>query len=324
MQKKVIRLNTGLVYKQQKYNLLREETEGYSKLLVVLNNMPLYPHDCSQYVANVCSIVGQFDLDPNRVLDVVLDVFEQNPLNLSFVSVLEQFKRETIVHMLGFKFTFYHENNEFMNIVEEPAKPAASDGKKSTLVSLSANGSSKIRDVPGGRNVPATAPSATPVDDPQVIAIARPKAAPASLYALAATLVMSSLITIQDLSTYLQPSVEVCAEVTKSLEEEAVRQVSSFGVINLNAKQTASSDKDTKDSEKDTRSVGLVRESSFATLSVEVSTSSSKDISSRNSAPTSRLPLAPALGGVPTASGAGGRPPPPVTPFGAPGAVTAF
>ena len=32
--KKMIRFNTSLLYKQQKFNLLREESEGYSKLIV--------------------------------------------------------------------------------------------------------------------------------------------------------------------------------------------------------------------------------------------------------------------------------------------------
>jgi hypothetical protein len=34
--KKEVRINTRLVYTQQKFNLLREESEGYSKLITVL------------------------------------------------------------------------------------------------------------------------------------------------------------------------------------------------------------------------------------------------------------------------------------------------
>ena len=41
IQKRLVRLNTGMVYRQQKYNLLREETEGYSKLVLVLNQLPI-------------------------------------------------------------------------------------------------------------------------------------------------------------------------------------------------------------------------------------------------------------------------------------------
>lgn len=72
-QKRLIKINTGLVFKQQKYNLLREETEGYSKLSVMLcNEMPVSgPGDSSaavtglmaHFITNVFSVVGHFDLE---------------------------------------------------------------------------------------------------------------------------------------------------------------------------------------------------------------------------------------------------------------------
>jgi THO complex subunit 2 len=72
-QKRLIKINTGLVFKQQKYNLLREETEGYSKLSVMLcNEMPVSAHGMSaaavngmmtQFITNVFSVVGHFDLE---------------------------------------------------------------------------------------------------------------------------------------------------------------------------------------------------------------------------------------------------------------------
>lgn len=72
-QKRLIRINTNLVFKQQKYNALREETEGYSKLSVMLcNEMPQSSagmSDCdltattAQFVTSVFSVVGHFDLE---------------------------------------------------------------------------------------------------------------------------------------------------------------------------------------------------------------------------------------------------------------------
>lgn len=72
-QKRLIKINTGLVFKQQKYNLLREETEGYSKLSVMLcQEMPvsqagMTTSEISQamvgFITNVFSVVGHFDLD---------------------------------------------------------------------------------------------------------------------------------------------------------------------------------------------------------------------------------------------------------------------
>ena len=38
--KKQVKMNTRALYTQQKYNLLREETEGYSKLIAELSELP--------------------------------------------------------------------------------------------------------------------------------------------------------------------------------------------------------------------------------------------------------------------------------------------
>ncbi|KAJ1552891.1 THO complex subunit 2, partial [Nowakowskiella sp. JEL0078] len=97
--RKIIRTNTVMLYKQQKFNLLREESEGYSKLVTELtSNLPAL---CDQswstdrasvktnrqaavrervsvVLSNVKSLIGYFDLDPNRVLDIILDIFTAN------------------------------------------------------------------------------------------------------------------------------------------------------------------------------------------------------------------------------------------------------
>ncbi|GAA6028291.1 hypothetical protein JCM8097_006959 [Rhodosporidiobolus ruineniae] len=89
-----VRSRTALYYKQQKFNLLREESEGFSKLVVeLLSN--LGPAHSSQdgrsqeseaqrkkraVSANdkVKNLIGNFDLDPSRTLDVFLDTFADN------------------------------------------------------------------------------------------------------------------------------------------------------------------------------------------------------------------------------------------------------
>ncbi|KIK99679.1 hypothetical protein PAXRUDRAFT_822444 [Paxillus rubicundulus Ve08.2h10] len=92
--KKEIRTRTGLFYKQNKFNLLREQSEGYSKLCVELMSSLGPSHspkdgrpvesiasieDRSRMVwAKVMSLIGYFDLDPNRALDVILDVLTVN------------------------------------------------------------------------------------------------------------------------------------------------------------------------------------------------------------------------------------------------------
>lgn len=83
-----------LSYKQNKFNLLREQTEGYGKLTVELTSSLGAPHSsvdarptetfasiqerARAVWAKVMSLIGYFDLDPNRALDIILDVLTVN------------------------------------------------------------------------------------------------------------------------------------------------------------------------------------------------------------------------------------------------------
>lgn len=74
--KKIVRVTTSLVYKQRKHNLLREETEGFSKLITEFftasySSSPL--EVVGRTGERVKGLVGAFELDPGRVLDVLLD-----------------------------------------------------------------------------------------------------------------------------------------------------------------------------------------------------------------------------------------------------------
>lgn len=78
-------------YKQNKFNLLREQSEGYSKLTTELTSnlgparspvegAPVEPQGALDARAGlawerVVGLIGYFDLDPNRALDIILDVF---------------------------------------------------------------------------------------------------------------------------------------------------------------------------------------------------------------------------------------------------------
>jgi THO complex subunit 2 len=74
-----IRQQTNQLYRQSNYNLLREETEGFSKLLTELfttsMNEPPSAEVVEDMFENIKALVGSFDLDAGRVLDVILDVF---------------------------------------------------------------------------------------------------------------------------------------------------------------------------------------------------------------------------------------------------------
>src|SRR6266571_5009390 len=81
-------------YKQNKFNLLREQSEGYSKLIVELTSSlgPSHSPQTGRPVESysliedrarpvwekVISLIGYFDLDPNRALDIILDVLSQH------------------------------------------------------------------------------------------------------------------------------------------------------------------------------------------------------------------------------------------------------
>ena len=74
-----IRNTTNLLYRQSNYNLLREETEGYSKLMTELfttssNELPT-SEVVEETFVRVKGMIGAFDLDVGRVLDITLDVF---------------------------------------------------------------------------------------------------------------------------------------------------------------------------------------------------------------------------------------------------------
>lgn len=74
-----IRKQTNLLYRQSNYNLLREESEGYSKLLTELfttsSNEPPSSEVVEDTFERVKAMIGAFDMDVGRVLDVTLDVF---------------------------------------------------------------------------------------------------------------------------------------------------------------------------------------------------------------------------------------------------------
>lgn len=74
-----IRKQTNTVYRQANFNLMREESEGFAKLVTeVFSSCTV--HDPSgdsvvETVEKVKALIGAFDLDVGRSLDVILDVF---------------------------------------------------------------------------------------------------------------------------------------------------------------------------------------------------------------------------------------------------------
>ncbi|KAK4163186.1 transcription factor/nuclear export subunit protein 2-domain-containing protein [Cladorrhinum sp. PSN259] len=78
-QKMAVRNATNLLYRQASYNLLREETEGWAKLVTEVFTTCTAEPASSEVVQEtfnkVMGLIGTFDLHPGRVLDVTIDVF---------------------------------------------------------------------------------------------------------------------------------------------------------------------------------------------------------------------------------------------------------
>ena len=89
---------------------MREESEGYAKLIVELNQININVENIQIVQENVKKLIGHFSLDPNRVLDLILDSFENNIWNNCYLTLLkDNFKEDYISTILGFKLQNYLE-----------------------------------------------------------------------------------------------------------------------------------------------------------------------------------------------------------------------
>ena len=79
----MVKRNTALFYKQSKFNLLRESSEGFSGLIVLLTGPDALASDTTdeqrkdrakRVWGKVMSLIGYFNLSPPRVLDIILEI----------------------------------------------------------------------------------------------------------------------------------------------------------------------------------------------------------------------------------------------------------
>ncbi|OBZ83377.1 THO complex subunit 2 [Choanephora cucurbitarum] len=140
-ERRLVRLNTAMLYKQDKYNLVREVGEGYASLFNELTNASIDNARDSkgklestpmeripQFLKTITSHMGVFHLDPNRVLDIILDLFiRQLKVNHKFwIALIKESEWvKSLVHtdlngelvtnpspimaqLFGFRFHSYH------------------------------------------------------------------------------------------------------------------------------------------------------------------------------------------------------------------------
>ncbi|VDO85570.1 unnamed protein product [Schistosoma mattheei] len=110
-QTRYVRTKTRLFFKQQKFNLLREENEGYAKLITELCQIKSTA-SMEAVMVQIRSLIGYFDLDPNRVLDLILDVCEfRGDMYEEFVQLIRLYNPDRIdmTNILGHKYHFTQE-----------------------------------------------------------------------------------------------------------------------------------------------------------------------------------------------------------------------
>lgn len=94
--------------------MLREESEGYAKLITQLNQESAN-FKAENLLQATKSLIGCFNLDPNRVLDIILEVFELRTDKAEvFIDLLQSYSNEpkVICEILGFKFSYYFKSKE--------------------------------------------------------------------------------------------------------------------------------------------------------------------------------------------------------------------
>lgn len=195
--------------------LAREETEGYSRLISLLASAP--EHDASSSAdqrnplcAAVLSLIGRFDLDPNRALDLTLHALEQQPAQTSLLAVVHMFKRDSVSAVLGFKLLQYHESVAEAELWTTPTVEPASAK-------------------PIGKGKPADVPVIIPSHEQSK------GPAPKSLYVLAGLLLSAGVIDLEDVIPYLAPSVKATIAAQSASDIARRKAVRLMGVVNLSA-----------------------------------------------------------------------------------------
>ncbi|XP_055542329.1 THO complex subunit 2 [Wyeomyia smithii] len=107
---KFIKVKTKLYYKQRRFNLFREESEGYAKLITELNQDFNDSITVQGILEIIKSLIGCFNLDPNRVLDIILESFETRPEHDKiFIPLLQAYINDgnIICEVLGYKYRHF-------------------------------------------------------------------------------------------------------------------------------------------------------------------------------------------------------------------------
>jgi THO complex subunit 2 len=270
---------TSEIYRQKRFNLLQEESEGYAKLFNFLNGGLLMRYGSSggsgaatggglnangnnsndncvyddsltmeEQIDNVkdqiTAYIGTFDLDPNRCLDITLDVLEcqiksmisssSNVKTSMFdlvrhapeyaycvsllLGIISMFPIDNVTHLIGFKFSNYK------------------GGGSSSISDSKATAGTKTK-----KTTPAKPTSATkePVNAHTT--------APKSLFYTTAILASHDYLSLLTLKLHLAPSLNSIEEQYQLWRDEYMTKLRKKGTISLNASKDATAANKNKD-----------------------------------------------------------------------------
>jgi len=264
LRKREVRLNTRALYTQHKFNLMREEAEGYSKLLALLHGVfgeavammmgsscssnpstsSAPPSSSSTFSAvvsaaaeDLASLIGVFDLDPNRVADAIIEAAQEGafvasasssiinnapsaavsfivargPIDDALRTLLAPFAKGTVTQVLGARC-------QRAAAAVAGAFPPAEGGAQG-----------------GGDDAGAAAASPKPAASSPP-----PPPSDAALWPVAAALLCSKIIALEELLPHLTPSAEG-EELSKAAEAgkaAATAAAVAVGKISLTSKAT--------------------------------------------------------------------------------------
>jgi len=115
IKRKEVRLNTRLVYTQQKANLLQDEAEGWARSFALLHTLGVHEHsyDCAALTKTVTSLIGTYNLDPCRFCELILDAYEHDLTNIVYSELLKIFSSQlVIVRALAFRFRCFQSSQQ--------------------------------------------------------------------------------------------------------------------------------------------------------------------------------------------------------------------
>ena len=115
---KITPKNTKL-FEHHKFNLLREESEGFSKLLSFIYDINELQNNLEEKEINtvlneLIKIIGYFNLDSYRVLDNALEIFKYSPFNINYIKIFDILNKKKIIPIIDFKFSENQNDKKLM------------------------------------------------------------------------------------------------------------------------------------------------------------------------------------------------------------------